>query len=140
VIIAVVILSFYQTTQTNQKLADAQEKYIASQSCTEDAFARLAEALNQRTAPTAELNAANKTRAMSEGELFGFITNVISHQTDPNQQASPKQIERYGKLIGNYFTAIQNYLVALNHSDQVQKSNPIPTRAQYRACLAAGSR
>lgn len=135
------VASFISTLSTNMQLSHQQkadherdQRSTIQRNCTTDFLGRAFEVLNERTAITPELNEANKQNVQSEGKLFGFIV-ATQGQTPVGENPPQATIDNFNRLTRNYFNSIQRYLTLLGRTNINQQVNPIPTKAQYEACL-----
>jgi hypothetical protein len=131
VVFAIVALSFWQTTRTNDRLAAGQQQQLVSQQCTTDFLGRAFEVLNERTQAAPELNQADKTKTEAEARLFGFLVKATGSN-------SAFDSDEFNKRINDYFQGISKYLTALGRTNIDQQTNPVPTKEDYQACLRGG--
>jgi hypothetical protein len=129
----VIFFSVIQTQRINNRLADSQAAQVHQQDCTTAFLAQTVEVLNERTAFSPELNAADEAKVKAEARLFGFVTRQTG-----NQNPSAAVLHQYQRLIGDYFDSIQHYLVVLGKTNINQRTNPYPTKEDYQSCLRGG--
>jgi len=134
------LASFISTLVTNSKLQDTQDAMLVQahrsdieRRCTTDFLGKAFEVLNQRTSVTPELNQSDSDKVMAEGKLFGFLVKLQT--SDSATRGSQETINKFNRLVRQYFHSIQRYLTVLGRTNINQVVNPIPTRKAYEACL-----
>lgn len=128
ILFLVLLLCVYASVSagnTNNKLANAQERIDDVTSCTQEYLSKTILALNERTEYSTEQARSNVALQRSQSEFLAILL-----------LKPPASDERVSQALADYFDNLNEFVnIAGKTADKAQR-NPYPTTEELQSCLA----